>query len=373
MNKIIITEDKNEQAKIGRELLLEKSKIYTESLVKQLKDVVRSRLDSNDENDIEFEFERSIYYYWAFGALVDEYFYLDLRNKTVAEIKEYVTTHEKVEYVKILNDVNDKHILTNKYEAYETFKEFYKRDVILVKDESSYNDFIEFVNKHQEFVVKPLDMGLGNGVHKASVVGLTENRIKEFFDNLLVEAKENLIKFNEGKEAALVLEELIDQADEMSAIHPQSINGVRVTTVRVGDEVHIYHPWFKIGRGGQFVTSAVYGTFDAGIDPNTGKVVTPGYNETCETFDIHPDTNIPIVGFQIPKWDEAVEFVTELAKILPNVRYTGWDIVLSKKGWCVMEGNFTGDFMWQVFENKGNKKEFEDMLGWKLEKDFWWE
>ena len=58
---------------------------------------------------------------------------------------------------------------------------------------------------------------------------------------------------------------------------------------------------------------------------------------------------------------------------MPTLGYVGWDFVLSKQGWCIMEGNYSGDFMWQMYRNRGMKKDFEDLIGWKLDKEFWWQ
>ena len=137
--------------------------------------------------------------------------------------------------------------------------------------------------------------------------------------------------------------------------------------------MNFYQPWLKIGRGGNFLTSAVFGTLDAGIDPKTGIIDTPGMNETGEVYEKHPDNGIDIIGFKVPKWKELLALAKECALKLPQFGYIGWDFVLSKKGWCIMEANYSGDFMWQLYRGKGMKKEFEDLIGWKLDKEFWWQ
>ena len=38
-----------------------------------------------------------------------------------------------------------------------------------------------------------------------------------------------------------------------------------------------------------------------------------------------------------------------------------------------MEANYSGEFMWQLIRNCGWKPEFEDIIGWKMENEFWWE
>ena len=245
--------------------------------------------------------------------------------------------------------------------------------MILCASEMDYPIFLDFVKKHPTFVVKPTDMSGARGVHKASVEGYSEKQLKDLYSSLLAERSKNQEKYLVGKEKSIILEELIDQADEMAAFNPESVNGVRLTTVRVNDKIQFFQPWFKFGRGGHFITSAVFGSLDAGIEVSTGIVDTPGFAENGEIWEFHPDSHIRIQGFQIPSWKELLELATECASKLPTIGYVGWDFVYSKSGWCIMEGNYSGDFMGQLFRRRGMKKEFENLIGWKLEEEFWWQ
>ena len=373
MDYFFITDDKNEQEKLGRRIVEEKSEIYTKKTIDFIKHVIDDKLYNASSIKRESEFYRSIYHYWAYGCSVDEYLFLKFYDKNAEQIKDYITVHQKVLYLNRLNNKKDAHYLNNKYDAYLLLKEYFKRDMIKISSEEDYTKFLSFVEKHPDFVVKPVDMGLGDGVHKSSVKGLNNDEKEILFNDLLKEASSNIDKYWFGSEKAIVLEEIIEQDNRFAAFHAASVNSVRITTVKVNAETKIFRPWIKIGRGGQFVTSAAYGTFIAGIDEKTGVVVTPALNENNETYDIHPDTNTPILGFKIPLWEDAVKMVKEMAERLPNVGYIGWDIVLTPRGWCVMEGNFQGDFMWQMIYDKGCKKEFEELIGWKLEQKFWWE
>ena len=372
MDYLVITDDKKEQERIGRKIVCEKPSVYSPKMLNYLKKTIDAKLKNEAVKTRENEVYRSIYHYWAFGCSVDEYLAYGFFVKSAEQIREYVSAHEKVLYLSRLNKKENAHLLNNKYEAYLLLKDYYKRDVIKIATEDDFETFLRFVEKHPEFVVKPADMAFGDGVHKASVNNLDRKGKRQFFEQLLNEAKENVDQYWFGSEKALVLEELIEQDEHFAAFHPESVNSVRITTIRIGEQIHVYHPWIKIGRGGQFVTSAVYGTFDAGIDEKNGVVVTPAYNEDFEVYDVHPDTRIPIKGFQVPRWDEAIQLAKELATKTPGIAYTGWDLVLTSNGWCVMEGNYHGDFMWQLFYEKGCKKEFEDLIGWKIDKEFWW-
>lgn len=371
---IEITSDTNKMVEFAKEIVSEKQNYYTPAVLDSIKKEIMDKTTLKLPEEIENEMYKTIYFYWAYGCTTSEYYFLGLASKTYDEIKEFVLTREKVVYRNHLNRIEDAHIFNNKWETYSTFKEYFGRDLIMIRDDDDYPEFCRFVEKHPEFVVKPADMGGGQGVHKATVdPKLSEEERKNRFHELLAECEQNKKRYLRGKENGVILEELIIQVPELAAMHPGSVNGIRATTVRVGDKVTVFHPWFKIGRFGQFLTSAVFGTLDAVIDAETGVVITPGCSEYYERFDVHPDTGVPILGFQIPKWKELVETVTELAMKLDTVNYVGWDMVLTEKGWVLMEGNFSGDFSWQFCENRGTKREFEELIGWKLTKDFWWQ
>lgn len=369
-----ITENPQEMREVAKAVLVEKADKYPPQALDMMAAYVRKRMPQATDAEVQNTVLATIYHYWVYGSTYDEYFYYDFAHKTHAEKMEYMAFRVRLLYMDHLNPKEEKHLLFNKYETYEYFKEYFKRDVILCASEKDWGTFLSFTDKHPEFVVKPTDMSGGRGVRKDSVAGLDEAGKQQFFDALLREGSANRAKFLRGEESSVVLEELIDQADEMAVFNPESVNGVRLPTVNVNGKISVYQPWLKIGRGGHFLTSAVFGTLDAGIDAETGIVDAPGMNESDEVYTVHPDTGIPIVGFQVPRWRELVEMAKECAAKLPKFGYVGWDFVLTKHdGWCMMEGNYSGDFMWQLYRKKGMRRDFEELIGWKLDKQFWWE
>ena len=371
---LIITNDPVKRIEQAKEIVEEKTNYYTEEVLESIRSIVRDRTTLTQPEEVENEMYTTIYFYWAYGCPASEYYFLDFPHKSHEEIKTFVTMREKVVYRNRLNRFEDAHFFNNKWDTYCLFKDYYGRDVIKIETDDDYSAFCEFIAKHPEFVVKPTDMGGGNGVHKVTTeLSISGEEREKLFADILAENEANKKLYLRGKENSMILEEVLVQIPELATIHPESVNGVRVTTVRVGDKVNIFYPWFKIGRHGQFLTSAVFGTLDACIDAEKGIVFTPGCSESNERFDVHPDTGVPILGFQIPKWKELIETVTELAMKIDTVHYVGWDMVLTEKGWVLMEGNFSGDFMWQFCMQRGTKIEFEEMIGWRLTKDFWWQ
>lgn len=374
---ISITDNPKEQAEQGRKFFAEKSSIYHPGMVAAIQKTIRENMPDASDAEREEMFYRSIYDYWTYGNNIDEEFYYFFYKKSHAEKSAYLTCRNRLLYFYHLNDKKDAHYLNNKYEAYLEFKDYYKRDVLLVTLDTDYATFSDFADKHSEFVVKPLSLGLATGVHKVSVPDPSQKQA--VFDALLDEIKEYRTRYSVGyadrlgDEPTAILEEIIDQDESLAKIHPASVNGIRCTTVNVDGKVHLLHPWFKIGANGGFITSAAIGTFDAGIDAKTGVVDTFGFNEKGEGFEYHPTTGVKIPGYVIPKWDELLELLQVIGTHFPTIRYIGWDMVLTKKGWCIMEGNFGGEAMWQLMYGKGMKAEFEELIGWKPEHEFWWQ
>ena len=69
-----------------------------------------------------------------------------------------------------------------------------------------------------------------------------------------------------------------------------------------------------------------------------------------------------IIGQTIPRWQEAKDLVAELAKIVPDNHYTGWDLALTDMGWVLVEANRRGQFIWQIPTQVGFRKEINRIL-----------
>ncbi len=367
------SDDASVRVALGRKIYRENPGIYNEKVCLELMDTVKKKSRETDLQALEELFYHSIYCYWANGAIADEFFYYSFANKTDEQIRRYITTREKLLYVSYLDKKEDVVTLNDKYRTYERLPDYFRRDVICIAGEEDYPIFHDFIVKHPEFVVKPKNLGRARGVHYSSVQGLSENEVRRFFDSLLFEGMENERKYKESIDNSVVIEELIEEDPALGCFHPGSVNALRITTVLVDGEVFNWRPWIKTGRGNNFVTAAFVGSPCAGIDNDTGKIITNGWTENGECFECHPDSGVPFIGFQIPRWNELKTMAREMALQLPTLRFIGWDLVLSKKGWCVMEANDKAEFVHQMIWQMPMKKEFESLIGWKLPEGFWWE
>ena len=80
----------------------------------------------------------------------------------------------------------------------------------------------------------------------------------------------------------------------------------------------------------------------ARVDPETGKIAYPAHSGDTTKGIIyyeHPETHVPLVGYEIPYVKEAVKMCLKASLVVPQVRYIGWDVAVTEKGPVIIEGN----------------------------------
>ena len=289
-----------------------------------------------------------VYSLHRFGCMFDEYFLFDYRHLNVSGRESFITDKTRYNYYDALNKHEYEALFYNKAETYRLYRKFYKREIIGLLKEDDFASFDAFCKRHERFIVKPAKSSCGHGV---SIVRLCDySSTEDLFVQLLSQGE-------------MVVEELIEQVKEMAVLHPESVNTIRMPAVLCKSGIHLVRPFLKMGRGASVVDNGKLGGLLALIDDETGTVVTNGFDEFGNRFVRHPDTNVTINGFEIPYWNEAVGLVVELSKVLPDCRYIGWDMALTKEGWVVVEGNASGQFIaQQSAERLGLRDELKELI-----------
>ena len=82
-----------------------------------------------------------------------------------------------------------------------------------------------------------------------------------------------------------------------------------------------------------------------------------GHFKSSNRYTVHPLTGKPIVGYRIPFWNEIRTMVKELGLVVPELRYTGWDVAITSKGPILIEGNHRGMFDVQQQADQVGKRE----------------
>ena len=131
----------------------------------------------------------------------------------------------------------------------------------------------------------------------------------------------------------------LTQHKDISALHPSSINSLRIMSLLEPDGVRILCTSLRMGVKGSVVDNASSGGIFCGVDED-GKLKQYAYNGKGGRFENHPTTNITFLGYQLPSFDAAIEFVKIAHQRVPSSRIIAWDICIDEKGEpTLIEGN----------------------------------
>lgn len=250
-----------------------------------------------------------------------------------ANKKSMLPKSELFQFDKKYNPSADIHIVGNKYECYERFKEYYGRECLLVKDpKDPGNDFIDFCERKKKFVIKPLFNDSGVGV-EVFTYGNSELPVYPF-----------------------IAEEMIVQSATLAKFHPQSVNTLRLNTIKCKDSIVIWQCILRYGRGENRVDNAHFGGCFSVID-QSGFAVAAG-DVKRHQFTVHPDTGVPLTGFKVPDWEQACSMVRNLAKQVGGLRFIGWDLAHTDNGWIMVEANTSPGILPPMVTGEGVAKEF---------------
>lgn len=303
------------------------------------------------------QYSRCSYYitfFWAYMIRrigLDELGYYRYMDRTSKERKQIVPRRENLKFIRKVNNVTDTSVLSDKMKCYNYFRKYYKRDVMAVSadkvaSEETIKDFIEFVHHHGVVIVKPLAECEGKGVQSIDEHTYSDSLLKEIII---------------GYKGGYMAEECVHQHPFMSAVHPQSVNTIRINTVKYDDEVEVYWPSWRVGQGDAVVDNYSAGGISIPIDKETGKTIC-AISKDGNRFTHHPDTGLSLVDVQIPKWDELCDIVKEMAMALTDMAFVGWDMALTPEGWVVIEANYEPDNKaWQMTSSRGIRADFEEM------------
>ena len=365
------TDDFQRQISIGKSILNSRPEIYSREVIEDIYSIINS-YTLPKKFTAEEVFYISLYNYWRYGFVTKENFYFDLFHKRHSEKAEYMSNMNKLNYTRHLNAKEAEYLLADKYETYKILGEYYGRELIRMSYESGHYQFRDFIQRHSEFVVKPVGLATSIGVKKCTA---------EEYDGdadialrvLLKETEEIQSHYRWARGKGIIVEELINQGEALACLHPASVNSIRITTVRTDDGIHFFYPVIRIGLGGNFLCSRSSGSIVAGINAKTGVVETDGFTDRNEHYICHPDTGIRIKGFCVPKWDELSRLAEKLALKFEDLRYIGWDFAYTDaEKWIVIEGNENGGFVGQIPYKRGLLNEFTELIHWKSQKRYWW-
>ncbi len=160
-------------------------------------------------------------------------------------------------------------------------------------------------------------------------------------------------------------EEFIEQHPDIMALSPSGLNTVRIITqLNARDEVEILGARLRITVD-SIVDNLAAGNLAAPIQLETGRVDGPGvYSDITKSDEsVHPVTGLPIVGFQVPYWEETLDMVRRAALLNTSNRSIGWDVAITADGPELVEGNHDWcKLLWQLPVKSGLKPVLDQHL-----------
>ncbi len=175
-----------------------------------------------------------------------------------------------------------------------------------------------------------------------------------------------------------ILEPYIEQHHSYQVIYPDSLNTIRIHTVRSGKEVRTFlSPLLSTGGDGAVVDVSGSATRYRVLLSEDGNILgafrqDPG--ERCVTAERHHNTGFPFrKGRKLPGLARCLECCREAAFYIPELRYIGWDVAVTEDGPVIVEANNLSGLLYayqqakECITGEGLRAEVEELLAFGME------
>ena len=280
-----------------------------------------------------------------------DYFYFKFYDKDEIEREKWAGTGFMYEYQLKMNPIESRSVLEDKRTFLDYYQDFLKHDHVS----------IDKLKANHPAIKKVLNNPTGKIVFK-DALGQCGQGIKiDFASNW---TQTSLITYMDGNGFNL-LESFVQQDSALQKLSPTGLNTVRIITqLDSGNNVIILGCRLRISVNSK-VDNMASGNLAGVIDSKTGVVISNGFfsDITKQSCPVHPMTDVSIIGFQIPYWNETLDFIHKVALKDTRNRSVGWDIAITNNGPDLIEGNHNWcKLLWQLPEQKGLKHSLEPYL-----------
>ena len=237
-------------------------------------------------------------------------------------------THPKSNHIaQLVNQKPFRHHFADKSEFVQLFSAYVGRETIDIRT-ASVPELRAFVKKYGSVIVKVTDSDGGQGIERKNFDDIGD--VEAFREELLTNRQ-------------FLVEQIIPQHADMAKLNPSSVNSLRIVSYFDGTDVHILARVLKMGNGG-VIDNFAHGGMYTMLDDH-GVALHAAFDIAGDAYEIHPISGIRIPGFVVPLYPKVLELVDEIARVVPEIPYVGWDIAISPDRPVVIEGNYnTGVF-----------------------------
>lgn len=292
-------------------------------------------------------FERIKEAHQRYGWYPDEFFLYHYDDLTDAQRQLVIGDREHSIIAEAMNDRKAAKLLSDKWKTFCLYRPFFQRDAIQVKNKDDFSQFEAMLNQKARLILKPIDGTFGKGIQIVKVESLKHGLLE---------------KLSRDYPKGFIAEEVIEQDPRVAQLHPESVNTMRVITICYNKEVEVLRAFIRIGRGKSVVDNASSSGLLTACDQQTGEILTVMDKKAGHVYSTHPDTGCQLVGFLVPRWEEALDLAKKLALQQEGIHYAGWDLALTKNGWVMVEGNPRAQMGFQVSEQQGVRDDLMNLL-----------
>lgn len=219
-----------------------------------------------------------------------------------------------------LNPIKYRVTMDDKIVCNKIFHEYVKREYVDLRV-TSIEEFKKFLKGKKNVFAKLVDGFGGDGVKKIKVEEIKD--LEKLYKDLI-------------KKRQYLVEDEIRQHKVMNDINKFAVNNIRVVTLLKDNEVHVIERVLRINDG---LTDTISSHDIQGRLDEDGNLISRMVDDDLNVFPTHPVTDFKFEGIKVPYVKEAVELAVKAAKIIPNIRYIGWDIAINPDGVEIIEVN----------------------------------
>ncbi|WP_029233698.1 sugar-transfer associated ATP-grasp domain-containing protein [Butyrivibrio sp. VCB2006] len=260
-----------------------------------------------------------------FGVEPEDYFRFCLYTSHNPFYRNHLVTRQRLNFSKSkLNDKSAVELFSSKAIFDEAYGNYLGRKWCLL-DSKTADEFVDMFSNPDGFVIcKPLDGYGGKGILK---IPSDKEALWKLFQDL------------EGKRDKYIVEEYYEQKGLLHEINPSSLNTIRVTTLKIGNNIEVVYAYLRAGGKGSIVDNLHSGGVSYTIDIKNGLIL-PGVTYSECGIIRHPSSGVTVAGNIIPNWEKIIEYAIELHRHAPEgARLIGWDICISDNDLLVIEAN----------------------------------
>ncbi len=222
---------------------------------------------------------------------------------------------------------------------------FYVRNNKLFTDKfvpQNIQDFLALMKVQKDVIIKPKSGYGGLGIF------LFQYKDQQYWVNQEPIEEGKIESWLLSLHDYIVMEKIV-QTGYAHKIFPQTVNTIRLVTMLdpITGEVHLGGAAQRFGGINTIpADNWTSGGLSAALDMETGMIGNCAINpkgKPLEWIEKHPDSGEQISGIEVPNWNSVCNKIKEIARFCHFCPYIGWDLVVNKEGFVILEANDSPD------------------------------